>query len=86
MVLTFNGWPRERIWKATKVYKNEYFAEHVRNEAFDVLMDEFSEILSLERYIHERENGLDDAEIEKLRWSVREQEWETEQLLSRLNN
>lgn len=82
-IFTWNS--KEKIWKALEVYNNGYAWDQLRDEALDILLDEFSDQLSYDWTIDMEEHGYTDEEIEKYRGTSKEIERETEHLLNVLN-
>ncbi len=79
-IFTWNS--KDKIWKALEVYNNGYISDQLRDEALDILLEEFSDQLSYDWTIDMEEHGYTDEEIEEYRGTSKEIERETEHLLN----
>ena len=75
----------DKIYKALKIYNNGYASEWLRNEAFDLLQDIFSDQLGMEREEEMAERWYTEEEIESMRWTSTEIEWRIETLANLLD-
>lgn len=75
----------DKIYNAIKIYNNGYYSEKMRDEAFDLLLELFSDQLNQDREIYEAEKWISDSDIELMRWSSREIERETQHLIDILS-
>lgn len=74
----------DRIFKALQVYNNGYYSEEMREEAFEVLEEEFADQLWEEREMDELENWHSEERIEQNRWWREEIQWRNDILLNAL--
>lgn len=82
---TFSWSSKDKIWRALEIYNNWYCSEKLRDEAVDVLLEQFSDQLSLAWEIDMSEHWYSDKEIEQYRGTIKEIEWETQHLFDTLN-
>ena len=74
----------DRIFKALQIYNNGYYSEEMRDQAFEVLMEEFADQLQEAWVIDALERGHDDERIEENRWWFDECQTENDILLNAL--
>ena len=67
------------------MYHNQFVPEKARCEALDILLNEFSEQLSQAWETYELEHWVSETELEEIRGTERESNWETNELLNRLD-
>ena len=65
--IIYQGNNLDRIFKALQVYNNGFYSEKMRDEAFEVLMEEFTDQLQEAWVIDALERGHDDERIEENR-------------------
>ena len=58
----------DRIFKALQIYNNGYYSEEMREEAFEVLQEEFADQLQEAWEIDALERGYEESELESMRW------------------
>ena len=76
---------KDKIWRALEIYNNWYTSEKLRDEAIDVLLEQFHDQLSLEWEIDMSEHWYSEEEIDHYRNTTKEIEWETQHLFDTLN-
>lgn len=74
----------DRIFKALQVYNNGYYSEEMREEAFEVLEEEFADQLWEAREMDELESWHSEERIEQNRWWREEIQWRNDILLNAL--
>lgn len=77
--------PVDKIWQAVKMYHNKFYPEKARCGALDILLEVFSDQLNEAWETYEMEHWMTEKELEELRWTEREQNWEMNELLNRLD-
>lgn len=77
--------PVDKIWQAVKMYHNPFYSEKAHCVALDTLLEVFSEQLSLAWETYELEHWVSQEDLDELRGTEREQNWETNELLNRLD-
>lgn len=80
----YQGNNLDRIFKALQIYNNGYCSEAMRDEAFDVLLEEFADQLQEAWTIEKLERWHTEEEIEEMRWWLDEAQTENDILLNAL--
>lgn len=82
--IIYQGNALDRIFKALQVYNNGFYSEEMRDQAFEVLMDEFRDQLEEAWVMDSLESWKDEERIEMNRWWYDEIQTENDIMLNAL--
>lgn len=82
--IIYQGNALDRIFKALQVYNNGFYSEEMRDQAFEVLMDEFRDQLEEAWVMDSLESWKDEERIEMNRWWYDEVQTENDIMLNAL--